>query len=188
MAEPMTTWELIKGDAQANGLATPTKLLLGALAAAPFWLIALHRVAHGLRQKGIRLAPNVLRAWGQIVWGADIWPGASIGPRFRIAHASGIVVGDAVVAGCDLVLFPGVILGGSAQHHDEWQSNQPRLGDRVVALSHAVVAGGIAVGDDVVIGANVVVLNDVPAGHIVRSAEPVIQPRAEREMRDGGAS
>jgi serine O-acetyltransferase len=146
------------------------------VSAAPFRLVLIHRMAHGLRGRGVRVVPNVLRAWGQFVWGADIWPGATISSRFRITHPNGIVVGNSVIAGSDLVRFPGVVLGSSAKVRGDWDSNQPRLGDRVLVSSHAVIAGAVEVGDDFVIGANVVVLHDVPVKHIVRSAEPIVEP------------
>jgi serine O-acetyltransferase len=171
------TRDLIRSDALANGITSPLRTMLSLVTLAPFWLIVLHRVAHGLRQRRVRVLPGILRALGLLIWGADIWPDATIGSRLRIAHTSGIVIGDAVVAGSDLTLFPGVVLGGSAKLRPEWGSNQPRIGDRVTVLSHAVVVGGIDIGDDAVIGANVVVLDDVPANHIVRSMPTVATPR-----------
>lgn len=175
---PDRTIDLIRSDRAANGITGPLRALVGVVTLSPFWLIVLHRVAHGLRRHQVRVLPGMLRALGLLVWGADIWPDAVIGPRLRIAHTTGIVIGDAVVAGSDLTLFPGVVLGGSAKLRSEWGSNQPRLGDRVTVLSHAVVAGGVHVGDDVVIGANVVVLDDVPGHHVVRSATSTTEPRA----------
>ncbi len=176
----MTTWTTIKADARAGGVASPRRAALGLLGLAPFWLVVLHRVAHALHRRGVRLLPNLLRAVGLLVWGADLWPGAELGPGLRIAHASGIVVGQGVVAGADLMLFQGATLGGSSALRPDWQSNQPRLGHRVVVSSHAVVAGGVEVGDDVVIGANVVVLEDVASGQVVRSAPIETKPRRPR--------
>ncbi len=173
----MSTWSLIKADAAAAGLNGPRPLVASVVGLAPFWVVALHRVAHSLAAGGFPLLPNLLRATGMVVWGADIWPGAVLGPGVRIAHASGVVIGGAVVAGADLVLFQGATLGGGASYRRGWDSNQPRLGDRVMVLSHTVVSGGIEIGDDVVVGANAVVTDDVPAGRIVRSPSPVVEPR-----------
>ena len=174
---PMRTLELIRADARAYEIRGPLGLLITAVGASPFWLIVLYRLGHGLRRHRVRVLPSMLRALGLVVWGADIWPGATIGPGLRIAHPTGIVIGDAVQAGSDLTLFPGTVLGGSAKLREEWGSNQPRLGDRVIALSHAVIAGGVTIGDDAVIGANVVVLDDVPPQHVVRAAAPVVTSR-----------
>lgn len=169
--------DLVRSDAEAAGLANPVKLLLSLTSVSPFWLVALHRVAHALHVRKVKVLPNALCAVGIVVWGADIGPGATIGPRLVITHSSGIVVGSDVVAGSDLILFSGVVLGSSARSRADWQSNQPRLGDRVVISSHAVVAGAITIGDDAVIGANVVVLEDLPTRHIVRTVPPKVEPR-----------
>jgi len=176
----MSMWDTIKADGRANGLTGPTSTAMSLIGLAPFWLVASHRVAHCLSRRGVPVVPNLLRAIGTVVWGADIWPGASLGPGLRITHASGIVVGDAVVAGPDLTLFQGATLGGGSVLHPDWQSNQPRLGRRVMVSSHAVVAGGIEIGDDVMIGANAVVLADVAPRQIVRSPEPTVEPRRPR--------
>jgi serine O-acetyltransferase len=172
--------ELVRADAAAYGITSLGRLLSAVFGLSPFLLVLSHRAAHALHQRGIRLLPNLLRAAGHVIWGADIWPTAEIGPGFRIAHASGIVIGSAVEAGADLTVFSGAVLGGSAKLRPEWQSNQPRLGDRVMVSSHAVVAGGVHIGDDVLVGANAVVLEDVPAGHIVRSPTAEVAPRAPR--------
>jgi serine O-acetyltransferase len=171
-------WTTIKADARANGLTTPGRAIRSVAGLAPFWLILLHRLAHALHRRRVPIVPNVLRALGMAVWGADLWPAAQLGPGLCIAHTSGIVVGGGVMAGSNLTLFQGATLGGGATLRAAWQSNQPRLGDRVLVSTHAVVAGGIDIGDDVVIGANVVVLEDVASGQTVRAAPIEVRPRA----------
>jgi serine O-acetyltransferase len=173
----MSTVSLIRSDARAAGITSPRALVLSLVGASPFWVVVLYRVGHALQARGVPVLSHGLRALGLVVWGADIWPTATIGPSFRIAHPQGIVVGSAVVAGSDLHLFPGSVLGGSARLRREWGSNQPRLGDRVLVASHAVVAGGIRVGDDVVIGANAVVLDDIADNSSVKAPEPVVERR-----------
>jgi serine acetyltransferase len=179
----MNTWHLIRRDAEANDVTSIRTAVAAVLGLKPIALIVLFRVSNMLARHHVPLIPDCLRAIGLSVWGAEIWPTAGIGPGLQIAHPAGIVIGSAVEAGADLMVFSGVVVGASARFRDEWQSNQPRLGDRVILSSHAVVAGGIQIGDDVVIGANAVVLTDVPANHTVKSIEPTISARNPRSSQ-----
>jgi serine O-acetyltransferase len=94
--------------------------------------------------------------------GTEIHPAARIGPGLSLIHSVGIVIGNEVVAGGDLVLHQGVTLG-----HGRSGSGQPTVGDRVRIGAGATLLGQISIGDDAVIGANAVVLADVPSGSII---------------------
>jgi serine O-acetyltransferase len=103
-----------------------------------------------------------LQAWAIGAAGAEIHPGAEIGPGLALIHSVGIVVGHEVVAGCNLVLFHGVTLG-----HTGRGNGQPRIGDDVRVGAGAKVLGPVTVGDGARIGANAVVLADVDPGRTV---------------------
>ena len=156
----------LQADRAANGLTSLPLLAVSALWLSPFWLVALYRVGHWLHVNGVRGVPNVLRALGLAIWSAELWPGADIGPGLLIPHPAGVVVGDAVRAGRGLTLFSGVVLGSSPRPYESG-SCEPTLGDDVTVFSHAVVAGGITVGDGAAIRANAVVLTDVAPGQVI---------------------
>jgi serine O-acetyltransferase len=152
--------EAIRRDRATYGLDSPWRLGLSALWLSPFWLIFLYRLAHWCHTHRVRGIANVIRAIGMVVWGAEIWPGAEIGPGFRVAHPVGVVIGSGVHAGRNLMVFSGVVLGSSAAHYRDGTA-EPTIGDDVTIYAHAVVAGGIRIGDGVVIRAGSVVLQDV---------------------------
>jgi serine O-acetyltransferase len=155
--------EQISADRDAYGLTSTVQLLASLTWLSPFWLVLLYRLGRWLHVRGVRGAPNVLRAVGLVLWSAEIWAGAEVGPGLRIAHSSGIVVGDGVKAGRNLRLFSGVVLGSSPRSSASG-SCEPLIGDDVTVFANAVVAGGISVGDGATIRAGAVVLTDVAAG------------------------
>jgi serine O-acetyltransferase len=93
------------------------------------------------------------------LYSCEVMPGARIGPRLRLPHPFGIMIAGEVVVGSDVSLAHNVTLGA-----DRMDGGQPRIGDRVTVLPGAVVAGSITVGDDALVGANSVLLEDLPAG------------------------
>ena len=106
---------------------------------------------------GLAIAAHNLK-----VTGADIQPGASIGPGLVIRHPVGIVVGIRVVIGSNCTLLQSTTLGEKLASTDD--HTYPVLGDEVTVCAGAVVVGGISIGSGAVIGANSVVVRDVPAG------------------------
>jgi serine O-acetyltransferase len=130
-----------------------------------FWLVAMYRLSHWLRCRHVRILPSMIRAVATTFFSAEISATAEIGPAFRIAHSVGIVIGGDVRAGRNFEVFSNVTLGGNNRSCDG--RTMPSFGDNVTVFSGAVVLGPIQVGDDVSIGANSVVLNDVPAKAVV---------------------
>lgn len=120
------------------------------------------RTGMWLWQHRLRLPAQWCKARAIRCGGAEVHPGATIGPGFAFVHSVGIVVGRDVVSGRDLVLHQGVTLGNSGS-----ADGQPKLGDRVRVGAGAKVLGNITIGDDAKIGANAVVLANVPAGATV---------------------
>jgi serine O-acetyltransferase len=142
--------------------------------------LLIYRLAHWAWGRGFPLAGRFLSHFGKMVTGIEIHPGASIGERLFIDHGTGVVIGETAVVGDDVTLYQGVTLGGTSLHPGK---RHPTLGDRVIVGSGAQVLGPILVGDDARIGANAVVLTDVPAGATMvgipaRAVEPGNPTRA----------
>jgi serine O-acetyltransferase len=96
--------------------------------------------------------------------GIEIHPGAQIGKRFFIDHGMGVVIGETTIIGDDVLLYQGVTLGGTGL---EKGKRHPTIGSNVVIGTGAQVLGNITVGDNSYIGANAVVIKDVPANSTV---------------------
>lgn len=93
--------------------------------------------------------------------GTDLHPAAQIGPGFCLVHSSGVVIGDRARIGEHFICFQNVTIGDSGRGNQ-----QPTLGNWVIASAGAKILGGISVGSGAVIGANAVVLGDVPQGGV----------------------
>jgi serine O-acetyltransferase len=120
----------------------------------------MHRLAHPLWRWRVPFVPRWVSTVARFFTGIDIHPGAQIGRGFFIDHGAGVVIGETTVIGDDVTLYQGVTLGGTGKERGK---RHPTLGDRVVVGTGAKVLGRITVGDDVYIGANAVVLRDVPS-------------------------
>ena len=123
-----------------------------------------HRVAHALREAGVPLAPRAIAYLTRAITGIEIHPAAKIGPEFFIDHGSGVVIGETAEIGCCVTLYQGVTLGGTGFQPGK---RHPTLGDNVTVGSGAKLLGPIAVADGAKIGANTVVVEDVPPGATV---------------------
>jgi serine O-acetyltransferase len=123
-----------------------------------------HRVAHALAEAGVPLLPRLLAYMTRAVTGVEIHPAARIGREFFIDHGSGVVIGETAEIGKRVTLYQGVTLGGTGFQRGK---RHPTLGDNVTVGSGAKLLGPIAVGDGAKIGANTVVIEDVPPGATV---------------------
>ncbi len=123
-----------------------------------------HRVAHALGDAGVPLAPRVIAYLSRAVTGIEIHPAATIGGEFFIDHGSGVVIGETAEVGEGVTLYQGVTLGGTGLQPGK---RHPTLGDNVTVGSGAKLLGPIAVGSGAKIGANTVVIEDVPPGATV---------------------
>jgi serine O-acetyltransferase len=123
-----------------------------------------HRVAHALREAGVPLAPGAIAYLSRAVTGVEIHPAARIGPEFFIDHGSGVVIGETAEIGRRVTLYQGVTLGGTGFQPGK---RHPTLGDNVTVGSGAKLLGPIAVGDGAKVGANTVVVEDVPPSSTV---------------------
>ena len=123
-----------------------------------------HRVAHWLWRHKLRLVARWLSQLSRALTGIEIHPGAQIGPRFFIDHGMGVVIGETAEVGADVTLYHGVTLGGVSLHHGK---RHPTIEDGVVIGAGAKVLGAITVGKNSRIGANAVVVKDVPPDSVV---------------------
>lgn len=123
-----------------------------------------HRVAHALYEVGIPVAPHVLAGASRVVTGVEIHPAARIGRALFIDHGAGVVVGETAEIGENVTLYQGVTLGGTGFARGK---RHPTLEDDVVLGSGAKLLGPIRVGRASKVGANSVVISDVPANSTV---------------------
>ncbi|MFE7506822.1 serine O-acetyltransferase EpsC [Promicromonospora sp. NPDC057488] len=123
-----------------------------------------YRAAHRLwRVPAMRLPARLLSQFARAATGIEIHPGARLGQRMFIDHGMGVVIGETAVVGDDVMLYHGVTLGGRSLSRGK---RHPTLGDRVTVGAGAKVLGPVWIGDDAQIGANAVVVKDVPAGAV----------------------
>lgn len=122
--------------------------------------IMLYRMANRLWGRGWRYLPRLISYIGRIWTSIDIHPGATIGNRFFIDHGAGVVIGETAVVGNDVTLYHGVTLGGVSWNKGK---RHPTLGDRVVVGAGAKILGPIEIGEEVRVGANSVVVSEVPS-------------------------
>ncbi|MCE0487518.1 serine O-acetyltransferase EpsC [Ornithinimicrobium sediminis] len=127
-----------------------------------------HRVSHALWRRGARLPARVLSQVTRSVTGIEIHPGARIGRRFFIDHGMGVVIGETAEVGDDVMLYHGVTLGGRSMARVK---RHPTVGDGVTMGAGARVLGPVVVGNGAQVGANAVVVKDVPA-HAIATGVP----------------
>ena len=118
-----------------------------------------HRVARFLWTHHLKFFGRLASHWGRFFTGIEIHPGAKIGRRLFIDHGMAVVIGETAEIGDDVLMYQGVVLGGTSLVK---QKRHPTIGNRVVIGAAAVVLGPITVGDGARIGANSVVVNPVP--------------------------
>jgi len=124
----------------------------------------LYRIAHCLRGIKLPLLPRVISQFGRFITGIEIHPGATIGKGFFMDHGTGVVIGETTVIGDNVTLFQGVTLGGTGKQTGK---RHPNIGNNVVVGTGAKVLGNITIGENSYIGANAVVIKDVPANSTV---------------------
>lgn len=126
-----------------------------------------HRIAHWLWRKKrfliARIVSNIFRSRT----GVEIHPGAKIGRRFFIDHGMGIVIGETVVIGDDVMLYHNVTLGGRVFTREK---RHPTIENNVLIGAGAKILGNIVIGEGSTVGANTVVTKDVPPGTVVIGA------------------
>jgi serine O-acetyltransferase len=124
----------------------------------------IHRVSHRMWGAHLRLPARMLSQVARVLTGVDIHPGALLGRRLFIDHATGVVIGETAVVGNDVTMYQGVTLGGTGKGHGK---RHPTICDGVFIGNNANVLGNITVGQNSRVGAGSVVLTDVPPNSTV---------------------
>jgi serine O-acetyltransferase len=123
-----------------------------------------HRLAHALHQAGVPVLPRLIAFFARMFTGVEIHPAARIGKALFIDHGSGVVIGETAEIGDNVTLYQGVTLGGTGFATGK---RHPTLQDNVTIGSGAKLLGPIMVGHGAKIGANSVVITDVPPNSTV---------------------
>lgn len=119
-----------------------------------------HRVAHMIYKMGVPFFPRAISEWNRFLTGIDIHPGAKIGKNLIIDHGMGVVIGETAEIGDDCLIYHGVTLGGVDLNPVK---RHPTLKNGVVVGAGAKILGNITIGEHSRVGANSVVIKDVPA-------------------------
>lgn len=180
MTAPLRLLDLLREDLDAARHRDPAarsalEVALGYPGVHAVWV---YRVAHRMwREPGLRLPARLLSQLARAATGIEIHPGARLGRRLFIDHGMGVVVGETAEVGDDVVLFHGSTLGGKSMRRGK---RHPTLGDGVVVGAGAKILGPVWVGNGAQVGANAVVIHDVPADAIAVGvpAQVRLRPKA----------
>jgi len=123
-----------------------------------------HRITHWLWKHKVRLLARWMAQINRFFTGIEIHPGAVIGQGFFIDHGMGVVIGETSVIGNNVTIYHGVTLGGVSL---EKGKRHPTIEDEVVIGAGAKILGDITIGSQSRIGANAVVVKDVPPDSVV---------------------
>ncbi len=148
--------------------------------------ILAHRLSHRLWLGGWRFPARFLSFLSRTLTNVDIHPGATIGRRFFIDHGACVVIGETAEVGDDVTLYHGVTLGGTSWNKGK---RHPTLLNGVVVGAGAKILGPITVGERVRVGANSVVVKDVPADRtVVGIPGRIVDTRAGTARPEDGIS
>ncbi|MFH1578458.1 MAG: serine O-acetyltransferase EpsC [Candidatus Omnitrophota bacterium] len=123
-----------------------------------------HRIAHFFYKIRLELLARTISQVSRHITGIEIHPGVKIGRGLFIDHGMGIVIGETTVIGDNVTLYQGVTLGGTGKQKTK---RHPTIGNNVVVGAGAKVLGNIIIGDNSYIGANAVVIMDVPVNSTI---------------------
>ena len=139
-----------------------------------------YRVSHWFWMRQLFFLGRFISHIGRFLTGIEIHPGAKIGKKLFIDHGMGVVIGETSEIGDNVTLYHGVTLGGTT-----WRKikRHPTIGNNVVIGVGAKVLGPIKIGDNSKIGANSVVVNEIPPNSIVVGIPGKVVFRVEGEMR-----
>lgn len=146
--------------------------------------VMIHRISHVLWERNWRYTARFLSFMGRMLTQIDIHPGAAIGRHFFIDHGCGVVIGETAIIGDEVTLYHGVTLGGTSWNPGK---RHPTLEDGVVVGAGAKILGPITVGSRARIGANSVVIQDVPCNMtVVGIPGKVVLPASRRQIDKNG--
>jgi serine O-acetyltransferase len=144
--------------------------------------VTVHRVAHELWTMGVPLMPRIMSEWAHSQSGADIHPGATLGRRFFVDHATGVVVGETSHIGDGVKLYQGVTLGALSHPRDEQgrvirgTKRHPTVEDGATLYANATVLGGqTVVGEGSIVGGSVFLTRSIPKRARVGAKPPELR-------------
>ena len=145
-----------------------------------FHAVLFYRLSHWFWVKKLYLLARIISHIGRFLTGIEIHPGAIIGRKFFIDHGMGVVIGETSEIGYNVTIYHGVTLGGTT-----WKKikRHPTIGNNVVIGVGAKVLGPVKIGDNSKIGANSVVVNEIPPNSIVVGIPGKVVFRTEGEKR-----
>ncbi len=123
-----------------------------------------YRIARLFFYSGLKFPARMLSQFARWLTGIEIHPGAEIGKGLFIDHGTGVVIGETSVIGDNVTMFQGSTLGGTGKQKGK---RHPTIGSNVVIGAGAKILGNIQIGDSVSVGANAVVIQDVPPNSTV---------------------
>lgn len=122
--------------------------------------IFIHRIAHKLYTYKLFFMARLLSQITRLLTGIEIHPGAKIGKNIFIDHGHGVVIGETAIIGNNVTIYHQVTLGGKG--HEKGSKRHPTIGNECIIGTGAKLIGNIQIGDRCKIGANAVVLKDIP--------------------------
>ncbi len=145
-----------------------------------FHALLFYRLAHWLWLHNMYFLGRFVSHIGRFLTGVEIHPGARIGKAFFIDHGMGVVVGETSEVGDNVTLYHGVTLGGTS-----WEKGKrhPTIGNNVVVGTGAKILGPVRIGDNTRIGANSVVIHDIPPNSVVVGIPGKVVFRVEGDRR-----
>lgn len=162
------------------------------LAYPSFHALLWHRLAHAAWSRGWRLTGRILSNVGRFLTGIEIHPGAKIGTGLFIDHGLGVVIGETAEVGNDVTLYHDVTLGGVLPSVNSASQigvkRHPTLKNGVIVGSGAQILGAITIGEGARVGANAVVVKDVPPGvTVVGNPARIVMPKDKRPVTEFAA-
>jgi serine O-acetyltransferase len=140
-----------------------------------------HRVAHFLWRRRLRLLARLVSHLNRFFTSIEIHPGANIGRRFFIDHGAGVVIGETTDIGDDVLLYQGVVLGGTTL---EKKKRHPTIGNGVEMGAGSIALGPITIGDGARVGSGSVVVKSVPPGVTVVGIPGRVVTKREKPAMD----
>ncbi len=146
--------QISKRDPAARGVMSVILLYSG------FHALVFHRISHFLYKHKLYFLARFISQINRFFTGIEIHPGAVLGSGLFLDHGMGIVIGETAVVGNNCTIYHGVTLGGTGRQRGK--RRHPEIGDEVLIGAGAKILGPFKVGNHAMIGANAVVLSDVP--------------------------
>ncbi len=184
--------ELLAADAQAAYDGDPAaKSVEEIIYSYPgFFAVTVYRIAHELHELEVALMPRIMTEYAHSITGTDIHPGARIGRRFFIDHATGVVVGETSIIGDNVKIYQGVTLGAKSFPKDErgrvikGLKRHPTIEDGVTIYPNATILGGqTVIGKGATVGGNAYIMNSIEAESLVTHEAPKLRIRNKSAPR-----